>query len=298
RMYFEPAAVTDFSSGTREVTLKATGRHTDDHWSITKKPARVDDVLVDGEKVWHGSTTTPEEKLLTLVHNAGQDVCYDPVPETLEVTSQYRGVAKLDVTESDPCYIKAEPAELTGTGTLTTHLLTRGFVVDTWAVDMSTVPPWLTLPTTSGELVKRTLNDPEQSIALGFFAEVRQPTCTVQLPDRAEVVVNTTTRGTETIRITRPKVPRKETGCKKPKAGASGDPHMESFDGVYYEGQVRGEYVLSVSDPGALPVDVEIRSRQEPTVGDGISRLADPTSVTAVAVQAGVDLQMNPCGSR
>ncbi len=122
---------------------------------------------------------------------------------------------------------------------------------------------------------------------MGIYIEAREPTCAVQLPETATLTLRTTTRKEATVRITRPLVPRDPNNpdCPKPlTGGGDGDPHMHSFDGGYYDAQVRGEYIYARSTPGA-PDDVEIRVRQEPTRAGSI--IWSATSITATAVRVG-----------
>ncbi len=86
--------------------------------------------------------------------------------------------------------------------------------------------------------------------------------------------------------MTQPKIPRCDD-CEPRTGGATGDPHLTTFDGVYFDAQVRGEYIFARTTAAAAAAgnDVEIRGRTEPSLAT--ARVYPVTSVTAASVRVG-----------
>jgi hypothetical protein len=195
-----------------------------------------------------------------------------------------RGSARLTVSEPDLCYIRFEPPTLTGSGDMSSTIVTAGIEEDRYTVVPSSVPDWIQLGTFSAERELGTLA--EQRINFELRAEERTPDCTIQLPRTATIIVKTLTRGEARLTVTQPKVPRR-LDCEPRTGGATGDPHIGTFDGLYYDAQIRGEYVYARTTPEAVAAgnDVEIRGRTDSTRANVLTD--NVTSITAASVRVG-----------
>ena len=141
--------------------------------------------------------------------------CWTPRTATLTVSTEHRGAADLSVTEEDPCYLTWEDPTVTGPGTVTANLLTKGRSLDAAFVGDLDFPDWLHLDSPIGLVEMPKNGGNELSIPFSFTVDERTPKCTVQLPRHHEFVVYTSTRGDATLTITDPKIePRANCGLR------------------------------------------------------------------------------------
>ena len=175
-------------------------------------------------------------------------------------------------------WVKATPATINSSTTLT--ITSKGADEQEWA--MSGIPEWeeLEVETTEGEFAAG-----ESTLPDAITLSIREPLCELQPTATAVVTIDGGIRGSAQFTLVRRAVPADPSpNCKPPEAHATGDPHLASFDGVYYEAQVRGEYIFTrtvpVSDDG-----VEVHARIEPSQIGSITYHV--TSITATAVRVG-----------
>ncbi|MGB8861591.1 MAG: VWD domain-containing protein, partial [Ilumatobacteraceae bacterium] len=203
----------DFDTGAT-VQVKSKGPH-DDKWTITGKPDWLAVSPLTGDL--HSGEPTDEEAFDVEISTGtpGSVDCWEPRTATLTVSTKHRGAADLSVKEDDPCYLKWDPATVTGPGAVTANLLTKGRSADAAFVEEAGFPDWLHLVSPTGLVSMPKNGGAEMSIPFSFTVDERTPKCTVQLPRSFEFIVHTGTRGDATLKITDPKVaPLTDCGLK------------------------------------------------------------------------------------
>lgn len=189
-------------------------------------------------------------------------------------------------------YVKFQPKTITGSGHVT--LKTDGVSTGVWKFDSASAkgaPKWLknaggTLAVTPVDGVYGEGVHTEQ---LGVTVASRAAICDDQAARSYTLKVVTEyrsgpqeDRGSASLTVTQPAVPGTGgPGCRKPHGKSTGDPHLTSFDGQYFDAQVLGEYTYVTPVAGASGPTLQVR--HELTAPQGVSAVS-PTSVTAIAL--------------
>ena len=175
-------------------------------------------------------------------------------------------------------WVKVAPATVNTSLPLT--ITSKGADSQEWT--MTGLPAWpeLEIANASGEFAAGQTTTIDE-----VFLPKRPKTCELQGTDSAVVTIDGGIRGNAQFTLVRQAVAADASqNCTPLTAYGTGDPHMTSFDGGYFDAQVRGEYIYARTSPGAA-VPITIIARHEPT--DPRPRLWAPTSITAIAVEVG-----------
>ena len=219
-------------------------------------------------------TASPDDAPITMT------VDCDAVPNggivNAELNAQLQGGTGLPTqatlvvaAECKDDYLRVEPEEVRGSGGAAID--SNGLQPDRWTI--SGVPAWATATPTARDLAAG-----HTVTSVSFAVQRREATCQDQPERSATITFASTNRGSDTLRLVDPKVP-KISPCPRP--GANGDPHMASSDGLFYDAQVLGEYVYLESTPGSGG-DFMIQARHERSAPE---QLNGPTSITALAIR-------------
>jgi hypothetical protein len=187
--------------------------------------------------------------------------------------------------------LRFQPNEVTVAGSTATSTIRSDGTTDDQAI-VTLGEDWVRLladgqPLTELELPK----DVVTKVPVTVEIDERPKGCTAWPERTATITLTSTDRGTATLTVTDPVyIP---TDCPQVdlsqfrRGGGNGDPHMHTFDGIYFDAQVLGEYryVEPTDEVEGGPV-VQARHELFTTAPVGPA----PTAITAVAVAIGEHL--------
>ncbi len=246
---------------------------------------------------WSTFTATSETRVGSNTVTIGESLCSDigSEPRRYHVlvdttmfgvvpAAGYGGGFQLSCTAGD---LRFEPREVTLSGaTASSTIRSDGTTNDSATVSLGA--GWVRLLANGTPLTTLTLpKDVVTEVPVTIEIDERPKECTAWPERTTTITLTSTDRGTATLTVTDPayvpvNCPQVDLSQFR-RGGGNGDPHMHTFDGVYYDAQVLGEYRYVEPAEGADGGPI-VQARHEMFL---TGRPVVPTAITAIAVALG-----------
>jgi hypothetical protein len=261
--YYDPTTVKFTTSGPKDDTFTITelGSLINPLW-LKVDPSSGDLVgAPDGEET--------KDVELSVRFPGSAAVCWEPRTAQLVATTEHRGSAIIKITEEDPCLVRWTQPTVTGPGTVTATLETRGS--DSGVLSVGSVPDWITVDP-SGPIVLTPTGGNIDEMQFTIEVEPRKRNCQIQLPRSAVLHITTQFRGTADLTIIDPKIdPYPDCGLRfTPKAlTGTGSSQLTIRDDALGDGVAQWTIDPATLPEwlGALPTSGDVSTAAPATVG-------------------------------